>query len=254
MTDPRNNVRSPTRSALLLHGFSLDGRAWEPVRSALTGSVTTTVMDLPGHGERSSFRARDFQHVVELVLETIPKGAGLAGYSQGARVALAAACAAPERVAWLVLESAAPGLPTEDERVARRASDAQWMDVLLTRGMDAFTLGWTAQPLFAGIPKGERERLDGIRRQQDPAGLVHALQVMGQGAQPWLWESLSRVTCPTLLVTGSLDEKYDRLARLMVTVLPRAQHVSLACGHAPHVEQPRAYLDALTRFADGAVP
>ena len=52
-------------------------------------------------------------------------------------------------------------------------------------------------------------------------------------------ERLRDVPHPTLLVSGKRDEIVDpHTAAEAVKQLPRGQHLSLDCGHAPHIEKP----------------
>ena len=43
-----------------------------------------------------------------------------------------------------------------------------------------------------------------------------------------------------------MDEKFCALARRMLDMFPRAELISIPdCGHAPHVERPQAFVEAL---------
>lgn len=65
---------------------------------------------------------------------------------------------------------------------------------------------------------------------------------MGTGAQKSLWTSLSDITLPVTLITGSIDEKFCKIAQEMVKLLPNANHVEIRdVGHAIHVENPTLF-------------
>jgi len=83
--------------------------------------------------------------------------------------------------------------------------------------------------------------------------------------EPWIraWESfigkdyrdlLPAVTVPTLLVFGALSRYYGRtVAEYMRRHIPNARlHVYPDAGHAPHVEDPRRFVDDLLAFASTA--
>jgi 2-succinyl-6-hydroxy-2,4-cyclohexadiene-1-carboxylate synthase len=58
---------------------------------------------------------------------------------------------------------------------------------------------------------------------------------------PSCWGELSKLTAPTLLVTGAEDAKFDAIAAAMQSRLPRARRAVIAgAGHAPHLERPAA--------------
>ena len=89
---------------LLLHGFTRDARAWEPVLAALSGYRVVRV-DLIGHGKSDApdTAARySMAHAVEDLLALLHhlsvEQYALIGYSLGGRVALHLATAAPDRL------------------------------------------------------------------------------------------------------------------------------------------------------------
>jgi pimeloyl-ACP methyl ester carboxylesterase len=48
------------------------------------------------------------------------------------------------------------------------------------------------------------------------------------------------------LIAGARDEKFSGIARRMSELLPRAELVAIPdCGHAPHLERPQAFVEAL---------
>ncbi len=113
------------QSVVLLHGFSGTHRAWDGVIAALDAQrYTSLAPDLPGHGT-GAWREGDisFDGCVRHVLERAPERFELCGYSMGARIALLAALASPQRVSRLVLVGATPGIEDARERAQRREPD-----------------------------------------------------------------------------------------------------------------------------------
>lgn len=176
----------------------------------------------------------------------------LVGYSQGARLALAVAAAAPTRIERLVLESCAPGLRRRHDRVLRRRADESLAELISTHGVDAFVNHWESLPMFDGLralPMVEQQALRARRSSHTAQGLASALRNLGQGAQPDFWPSLQSLRIPTLLMTGAKDPKYTRLARQMAMELPMGWRVTFSqSGHAPHLECPEAYAAELRSF------
>jgi 2-succinyl-6-hydroxy-2,4-cyclohexadiene-1-carboxylate synthase len=160
------------------------------------------------------------------------------GYSQGGRLCLQLALDHPQVVQQLVLISASPGIADAEARAARRESDALLALDIERDGVDAFLERWLAQPMFASLPP-ELAGLEDRRTANSVAGLVHQLQVLGQGSQPSNWERLGELAMPVLLIVGALDTKYvdiaDRMAHAIndvrLEVIPDA-------GHACHLEAP----------------
>lgn len=249
------------RPLLLLHGFTGNRHGFAHLRPLLGHAVRAVAVDLPGHGESPlpPHTGREgFLDTVDALVRVLDREglrrAHVLGYSQGARLALALAVRAPERVERLVLESGSPGLRRRQERVARRASDAELAAFLRANGVEAFVRRWEALPLFAGlgrIPRELREALSARRRGQTAEGLAGALECLGTGAQPEYWRHLFRLHVPTLLVTGREDVKFTDIARRMAAELPSVWSCSLAgVGHAPHLEAPEAYAHEVLSFLE----
>jgi 2-succinyl-6-hydroxy-2,4-cyclohexadiene-1-carboxylate synthase len=245
---------------VLVHGFTGNARAWRSViLEGLSQLGPVLAVDLPGHGSSpASGNPGDYRmdRVVALlvgVLETRGlTGAHLVGYSMGGRVALATAIRHPDRVTRLVLESSSPGLPTAAERARRREQDEALARKIEDRGMEWFVDHWMALPLFATQRRLPPEIRDEARRRRldlDPGALAAVLRGLGTGSQPSFWDALSRVRPPTLLLTGSEDEKYVRLARRMAEAIPRAIHRTVeGAGHTVHLEAPELWLQEVMRF------
>jgi 2-succinyl-6-hydroxy-2,4-cyclohexadiene-1-carboxylate synthase len=245
---------------LFLHGFTGSAEAWgEAILEGLARHRRVLVVDLPGHGEAPGPRP-DSGYSVDGVLAALgalldAEGAPQAdwvGYSMGGRLALAAAVRHPERVRRLVLESASPGLATEDARARRRRQDEQLARRLETQGMEAFVAFWMNQPLFASQHRLPQIVLDDARRRRlrgDPFHLAAALRGLGTGSQPSFWANLSTVRQPALILTGALDATYTRIGADMARQMPQAQHVILpSLGHTLHLEGPRAWLETVRPF------
>jgi 2-succinyl-6-hydroxy-2,4-cyclohexadiene-1-carboxylate synthase len=226
------------------------------VVDGLTGAgLVPVLVDLPGHG-RDAGRSDPSAFTLEAALVHLTRAGDwptdLVGYSMGGRLALHFAVAFPGRVRRLVLESASPGLATEEERRARRASDDALAAELLAGGIGAFVDRWEEQPLFesrSGLDAAVLERQRELRLRNEPASLAAALRGLGAGSLPSLWGRLPEITTPTLILVGALDAKYVDIGRRMAGALPNARLVEVAgAGHTVHLERPDAWLAAVTTF------
>jgi 2-succinyl-6-hydroxy-2,4-cyclohexadiene-1-carboxylate synthase len=245
---------------VLLHGFTGSSESWREVAPRLATDWRTIGIDLPGHGRAESPpdpAAYRVEPTIEALLAALD-GLGLAdrphllGYSMGGRVALHLALAAPERLATLTLESASPGILDPVERDARVQSDAALADMLEREGIEPFVERWERVPLFAsqaGLPDAARARLRAGRLGQRALGLANSLRGFGAGLPAPLQPRLSELTLPTLLLVGALDAKYCQIGREMVAALPDASLVVVPdAGHTVHLEQPDAFVAALSAF------
>ena len=241
---------------LLIHGFTGNRDAWNHLRPLLGSRYRVLAPDLPGHGESPLSDDTTFHGTVDQLLALLDAtGLGrvdIAGYSLGARVALALCLRAPERVGRLVLESGSPGLRRRRDRGERRRDDAALAEVIERDGLEAFVQRWEALPLFDGlrrIPEPLRAGLHERRLSHRPEALAGSLRALSLGAQPSYWARLWTVRAPTLLLTGGRDEKFTGIARAMAAEMPLVWgHVFPGAGHAPHLESPEEWAKEVSSF------
>ncbi|ACZ40425.1 2-succinyl-6-hydroxy-2,4-cyclohexadiene-1-carboxylate synthase [Sphaerobacter thermophilus] len=244
---------------LLLHGFTGSAATWEPLLPALQAHFHTVAPDLIGHG-RSDVPADPARYAMDRCVADLVAlldaldidRAAVLGYSMGGRTALHLALAAPERVSALVLEGASPGIADPDERAARVASDAALADRIEREGLQAFVDAWERLPLFASqqrLPEATRARLRAQRLSHTPRGLANSLRGMGAGAMAPVHDRLGEIAVPVLLIAGELDGKYVEISRAMAGAMPQATvRIIPDAGHAPHLEQPEAFVEAVLGF------
>ena len=231
---------------VLLHGFTQTGRSWAPVVAAVGARYRCFAPDLPGHGDADGRRPASFGAVTAYLGALKPERFALCGYSMGGRLALAAALALPARVERLVLAGASPGLADPAERTARRAADEALATRIEADGVAAFVEAWSAQPLFAGQPRGIADFARADRRRNTAAGLAAALRGMGTGTMEPLWDRLGELRMPVTLIAGERDEKFRAIAQRMASAIPQATLViAPGAGHAVHLEAPQVVAGAL---------
>ncbi|WP_449443347.1 2-succinyl-6-hydroxy-2,4-cyclohexadiene-1-carboxylate synthase [Ureibacillus acetophenoni] len=239
-------------SLVILHGFTGSVVTWEKVSSLLPTTMKIIAIDLLGHGKTDA-PSNELRYSMEEQVEDLEDlfkqldlhSFILVGYSMGGRVALSYISAYPERVKSLILESALPGLKTEEERANRRNSDEALANKIEQNGIVSFVNAWENISLFETQKKLSKDTQLAIRNErlaQREVGLANSLRGMGTGAQKSLWPLLNQITTPVYLITGELDEKFCLIAQEMMDELPNAKHMIIAeVGHAIHVENPTQF-------------
>jgi 2-succinyl-6-hydroxy-2,4-cyclohexadiene-1-carboxylate synthase len=248
-----------SRAVLFLHGFMGSSADWRDVIAALGERAFCIAVDLPGHGSSLGLPPETYtiEGATRAVIDTLDRleveRPTVVGYSMGGRLALFLALRYPERCAGLFLESASPGLESEEERASRRAADEEKAKRLESGDFKEFLLEWYRQPLFATLARDEallRQTIE-ARRRNDPVELARSLRGMGVGNQPSLWGELKDLAVPALAVAGDLDERYATISSRMASISPRIEPLVIpGVGHNVRAEAPTEYAALLRRFLD----
>lgn len=236
---------------VLLHGFTQAKELWHSTASLLAKDLAGRAphiisVDLPGHGESSAQEVNLWQaaqQIVELCGE-----ATYIGYSLGARMALHCALQSPSSVKRLVLCGATPGLRSNEEREARRVADENIAQNIEQTPLAEFLNTWTRQAIFDGYVPDETDI--SIRLKNNPSGLAQSLRTMGTGTQENLWNRLSELSMPVLLITGEDDHKFSNIAVEMQALIgPAAQHAQIPqCGHSVPFQKPAEFCSVVSQF------
>jgi 2-succinyl-6-hydroxy-2,4-cyclohexadiene-1-carboxylate synthase len=224
---------------VLVHGFTQTARSWDDLIPELSHDFEVVAVDAPGHGRASDVHA----DLVDGAARLAAAGgrATYVGYSMGGRLCLHAALDFPDAVHGLVLISATGGIDDVGEREARRAADEALADRIESIGVAAFVDEWLAQPLFASLPPAAQGRAE--RLHNTAAGLASSLRLAGTGTQAPLWDRLTDLRIPTLVVAGALDGKFVALGERLAATIPGADLAVVdGAGHTVHLERPDAFL------------
>ncbi len=241
---------------LLLHGFTGTRSTWKSFVQAWQDEFQIITIDLPGHGETKISSPRTMaaccHDLAQFCRYLGITSLHVVGYSMGGRTALSFATQYPSLIRSLTLESASPGLRTEEERVTRREQDERLATKLETEGIEAFVNEWENIPLFASQQKLPRHIQQVIRHErlsQSAIGLAASLRGMGTGSQPSWWEDLHTLDFPILLIVGALDHKFVKINTQMEKYLKRGQLTMIDdAGHAVHIERPQLFNEQVGQF------
>ncbi|MFE8698153.1 2-succinyl-6-hydroxy-2,4-cyclohexadiene-1-carboxylate synthase [Cytobacillus sp. FJAT-53684] len=244
---------------LLLHGFTGSASSWRKFETQWSSASKVFAIDIVGHG-RTDSPLETSRYNIESVAKDLNElmdrmgmeQADILGYSMGGRLALTFAINYPERVRKLILESSSPGLEKEAEREARRIQDEKLATRIQQDGIQSFVDYWEDIPLFQSqkqLPENVRSEIRNERLGNSAIGLINSLKGMGTGVQPSWWDKLEGYVGPTLLLTGSLDEKFCEIAKKMQQHLKNASFITiLECGHSIHVEKPKIFGTIVNEF------
>ena len=240
---------------VLVHGFGLDRRMWDPQAEYLAARFLVVRYDCRGFGASGPFDpAVPYTHADDLIalLDHLSLGRPvLAGLSFGGRVVLEATLAAPDRVRGLVLlDAVLDGVPWDRESEAGLGQVAR---AVQAGGVRAGREAWLAHPLFAAA----RERPD--------LAAALAAMVAGYPGQHWLGQDPHRETrppidvlegicVPALVAVGERDVPgFREMSAVLARRIPgAAYHVVADAGHMVTMEQPAAVNDLLISLTQEA--
>ncbi|MBC1453355.1 2-succinyl-6-hydroxy-2,4-cyclohexadiene-1-carboxylate synthase [Listeria welshimeri] len=256
-----NTINGEKPVLLMLHGFTGSNKTFQESITHLEEHFSIVAPDLLGHGKTDSpdeiarySIERIVEDIVTIIQELKIMQCFVLGYSMGGRVATAFASAHPEMVRGLILVSSSPGLAQKDLQESRVQADNRLADMLESEGIISFVDYWEKLALFASqevLSDELKKRIRLERLAQNPNGLAMSLRGMGTGKQPSYWNHLADFTFPVLLMTGSLDDKFEKIAQEMQQLLPNSTHVTVQnAGHAVYLEQPNIFLSQLTNWLE----
>lgn len=248
---------------VLLHGLLNHGRYWERIAQDLCGDHEVFAPDLRGHGETEHASgaylvwafARDLQAAMEeLEIEMFD----LVAHGIGSRVAVAYAREHSHRIRRLVLVDMGPEMPAAEGRRPAPAGN----------GGSGFSSREGALAHFREMYPGqsqefhERQVAAALALDESTGELVFRFdpelrEAAGPSRQvevPFLWESLSHIQCPTLVVRGERSRVLSReMQREMVRLLPAGSAVEIAdAGHQVPLHQPEEFIRVVREFLAAA--
>ena len=242
----------------LLHGWGLDARVWDETAEALGSDFTLLRLDLPGYRGTPELPENSIAATVTYLLEQLPVGCTLVGWSLGAQLAQLMADQAPEKIARLVLVAGTPCFTQGSDWQAGQppellatfsAAVQQQPDSVLTSVLSRFA---------ALINQGDSQaraitrRLAPLTRPPLPASAT-----LARGLD-WLRDLdlralAPRLSQPCLLIHGDQDPLMPlAAAQWLAAKLPQAGLERFpGAAHSPFLADPERFARCLAASATG---
>ncbi len=242
---------------LFLHGFMGNIAEWQAVIPFFSKKFYCIAVDLPGHGRtvvqnEDDYRMENCAVNLMAFLDTLNiYRCRLLSYSMGGRLAFYLAVFYPQRFDKIVIESASPGLQTEQERHARIKHDRKISQQLKDLPLNQFLQTWYRQPVFSSLDTESQayRKMIQNRMQNDSGRLVLSLKQMGAGVQPALWDMLDQISADVLLIAGEKDTKYIQISDAVAQRCRRSKvKIIKNAGHNVHFENKNQYVKAVDLF------
>ena len=239
-------------TVVLLHGATLDHRAWMPQADALGGEFRIVVPDLRGHG--GSTGRFDFEDAVQDVLALLGRLPAakvvLVGLSLGGNIAQEVLHRVPDRVQALVVADA----------TCNTVARSPWETTMTVAALNAQAMlhgadfGRQAAQATAIDPQVRAYALEANahRSNQETVAILSSLLTGALRSEP-----AYRLPVPTLLMHGDHDPIGDIATgtRTWAEREPLAEYAVIpGAGHASNLDNPEEFTAVLRAFLDRATP
>lgn len=236
----------------LLHGWGLNGAAWNGVRDELAEHFTLHIVDLPGHGRSHGTPVSTMDAFVDAVAHAMPARSHLLGWSLGGHTALALAHRYPGRVDNLVTVCATPRFITNEDWPHGKKPEvlADFAKRLSTNYLA------TIRNFLALQALNQPEMRDVIRKLQEAVGAHGAPSVASLAASLDILRisdiraQVPAIAAPTLVIQGDHDALTSTgTAQWLADNLPNSTYCLIEhAAHAPFISHREIFLDHLTAF------
>jgi len=232
---------------ILLHGWTLDRRIWQPQVAALGGRFRLIAYDRRGFGRSSAppDLSREVDDLLALIEACGADRPALVGMSQGGRVALAFAARHPDRLGALVLQGT-PLSGVDPDPGAEEGVPIAAMAALARQGrLRAMLDLWRDHPLARITDPESQPLLDAILADYQARDLLAPGTLLEV-----LPDALRSIPAPTLVITGDGDTLWRRkVADVVAGHVPGAARLSIpAAGHLCNLCRPDAFNRAIADF------
>lgn len=236
---------------LLVHGLGSSCQDWEYQIPALTAHYRVIVMDVRGHGRSDKpderYSIPGFTADVVALIEHLQLGpVHLAGLSMGGMIGFQLAVDQPQLLKSLCIVNSAPQVKIKTVKDGLYWAKRWGFGRLLSMAAIGKGLG---QILFPKPEQAElRHKIAERWGQNDKRAYLASFDaIVGWGVQ----EKLSRISCPTLIVSADHDYTPVALKEDYMRLINQARLVVIADSrHATPLDQPDAFNRALLEFVD----
>jgi 3-oxoadipate enol-lactonase len=239
---------------LFLHAFPLNRSMWEGEITALLQEERYRLVALDWRGFGESDVSTDvstmemFADDVAALMDTLGmQNAILCGLSMGGYAAFAFLRKYPQRVKRLILADTRPGADTAEARANRenvaRLAETQGAEAIADLQIPKLISEYTHQHHLE-VEMRLRQMINAATAQ----GIAAASR--GMALRHDSTDLLATITCPTLVLVGEHDALTPpAVAQDYAAKIPQAQFVTIPyAGHLSNLEQPQAFLQAVSGF------
>jgi len=238
---------------LLIHGYPLNSRLWQPQLDGLADVAHLIAPDLRGHGDSQAVPGPYSMDMLADDCAALLDGLNISepvvvnGLSMGGYIAMAFARRYPDRLAGLVLTATRSGADSDAGRAGRDQAAAQARE----QGVGSIVESMLPKLLAPDNFRNQPDLVAEARAIMTNTSLDGVLgDLAGMKNRPDSTASLAEVHVPARIIFGAEDQIIPQAeGRVMLSALPDAGlNVIPEAGHLVNLEQPQVYNDLLRYF------
>jgi len=247
-------VKGQGRAIVLIHGFSLDTRMWDPQFNVFAQSHRVVRYDISGYGQST---IPDTLISSSNELATLLKALGIEkatiiGMSMGGSVAINFTLEHPELVeALITVGSTLGGYSMREPRASRTQ---RVFSLARDSGLAIAKEAWLHDPFLTPVVDTSAIRATIRRIITDWSGiqLTNPAMVRFLPTNPLAITRLEEIRIPTLVIVGELDDPNPRaVADTIATRVPRAKKITIqGSGHLLNLERPDEFNKLVLDFLE----
>ncbi len=248
---------------VFLHGWSLGKDAFASQCRGLSDRFRIVVPDMRGHGHSKKFVEGDGIDTLagdleKLLVELDLTNVILVGWSMGALIAWQTV-EGPQRgrIRGIVTIDMVPRVLNGDgwRHGLRAGTHLYDIDIDLSKMRDdwrAFTRAYVPMVFASGNAIERRELIDDMIERVGDNDIESMTNLWYALVHADFVDTVQQLDVPTLITYGALSQIYtEEAAAWMDEHIPQSRRVRFAAsGHAPHLEEPQRFNQALVDFAD----
>lgn len=213
---------------IFIHGVGLDLNIWSEQVKALSSKYRVICYDMMGHGKSACpLGPYNLEHFVKQLDDLFAylnlSEAHLIGFSMGGLVAQSYTLSNPHKVSSLTIMSSVSKRSKEQrEGILARVEQVEKQGHKAT--IEAAIQRWFSKPFVENHTETVKQ-IQKCLENNHPDAYLSAYRVFAT-ADEELYEKLERIKCPTLIITGELDQgSTPEMAELMAKVIPHSEVV-----------------------------
>jgi pimeloyl-ACP methyl ester carboxylesterase len=234
---------------VFLHGLGGNSMSWVRQLETLSGEFRLIAWDAPGYGG-SDRRVPDAEAHAEAAAELIDElgiaPVVLVGHSMGGVVAGRLAARRPELLSMLVLSSTFAGKDASPEDPLSEGFKKRIQE-LRTLDREQFGVARAKAMVAKQAPPEVVRAVAEVAADVNPNGFIDACKMLNSADnRRWLGD----IHLPTLILEAAEDRIITKdQGEILAELIPHAErHTQPGVGHAPYLENPEQYNQALMAF------